>query len=91
MWIRSQDKELLINVEGLQIVTGIESIKLQCQINASANNAAIMGFNKAWYYIGLYNNKTRALDVLNNIEDIMIQCDGKVNDYDFKCYDMPKE
>ena len=70
MWIRSQDKETLMDLNGFTLYTGIEQIKLQCRRIVNDNlNTAIMGKNEGvWYYLGTYETKERALEVLSDIQ-----------------------
>jgi len=70
MWIRSQDKETLMDSNGFTLYEGIEQIKLQCRRIVNDNlNTAIMGKNSGtWYYLGTYHTKERALEVLNDIQ-----------------------
>ena len=74
MWIRSQDKEILMDSNGFTLYTGIEQIKLQCRRIVNDNlNTAIMGKNSgAWYYLGTYKTKERALEILNQIQKEII-------------------
>jgi len=70
MWIRSQDKGTLMVSNGFTLYTGIEQIKLQCRRIVNDNlNTAIMGKNEGvWYYLGTYETKENALEVLNDIQ-----------------------
>ena len=74
MWIRSQDEETLMDSNGFTLYEGIEQIKLQCRRIVNDNlNTAIMGKNSgAWYYLGTYKTKERALEVLNDIQKEII-------------------
>lgn len=73
MWVRSQDKELLMECTGFNLVTGISQIELQCRINCTDNlNSAIMGKSgNTLYYLGIYGTKTEAVKLLDYIQDKM--------------------
>lgn len=83
LWIRSQDKTNLIRVEHL----------------ALTNNKTITGMSTNWDYdLGTYTTKERALEVLDEIQNILkpkiiYNCNGTINQlYDYtKVYEMPQE
>jgi len=52
MWIRSQDKETLIDCSGFKLYTGISQIELQCKINCKDNlNSVIIAKRMKVFYI----------------------------------------
>jgi len=74
MWVRSQDKETLIDCSGFMLFTGISQIESNCMINCRDNlNSAIMGKSgNALYYLGIYPTKERALEELYYIEQSVV-------------------
>jgi hypothetical protein len=72
MWIRSQNKNKLINVNYVGLYNDIGD-NVPCQM---------YGDNT---YIGEYINPKRCIEILDDIQEKMFNCD---NNY---TYDMPKE
>ena len=77
LWIRSQDKSCLVNVKAV--------IMLNKEIRGYYNE------NPNWF-LGKYNNEERALEVLDEIQNIL------KHEWDYKdkfsmcrIYEMPKE
>ena len=73
LWIRSQDKMVLTRNVGLRIVIEQEGASIIDETND--------------YILGMYNTEKRALEILNEIQNILI---------DYKnmsrvVYEMPKE
>lgn len=81
MWIRSQNKSSLRNYNGLFIDQTNKKV-----ICGDANDNG-----ESWFTIGEYSSEEKALEVLNNIQDVMIVNSGKVNDTKINCYEMPEE
>lgn len=71
LWIRSQDKEILLNIKGIQY----QNCKLVENETVEAN--ILIGFYN--YYdneiLGEYETKERALEVLDEIQDELIGSD----------------
>ena len=84
MWIRSQNKETLVNADKLLI----DEKHNKYTINFDT-------FTDSWYVLGTYKSKERALEVLDEAQEKIISFEfGKAN----KClissevvYQMPKE
>lgn len=77
LWIRSQNKELLVKVSDLYVVKGVECKNLEDGYDIENGD----------FRFGRYRTKERALEVLDEIEkyinsDIMMNLD---------VYEMPKE
>jgi hypothetical protein len=77
LWIRSQDKQYLIQVDYL--CTG-----------GTYDNEVITNKNDISYSLGTYRTKERALEVLDEIE-IQNYIIGKLLHNDGNVYEMPKE
>ena len=80
LWIRSQDKMDIMKVESLHIdeIPTFNDVNIICYTSG----------NK-YSNIGHYKNKKRALEVLDEIEDLMASlCDS---DLKIIRYEMPKE
>lgn len=87
LWIRSQDKERLCQVNGIYW-------------DFQQQRHHITGFNNNdYYWLGVYKTKARALEVLDEIQDLLM---GKVHEHHInkfdiyngdekKVYQMPKE
>lgn len=91
MWIRSQDKEILIKVDNIRIKHEYEQKKVND--NYGRTCAYINGKYRCSYiysdstWLGEYETKERALEILDEIEkyinsDVMMNLD---------VYEMPKE
>lgn len=67
LWIRSQDREKLLKVDGLQY----QNCKLEENVSVETN--AILGFYGSFEndILGEYKTKERALEVLNEIQNIL--------------------
>ena len=76
LWIRNQDRENLVKVELLEIKRGKD-----CMI--------ITIFQNKVAHLGIYKTKERALEVLDEIQDLM----RSLSNSDLKIiqYEMPKE
>lgn len=59
LWIRSQDKDILVKVDSLLIDDNNNDIYTQCWV----------GVNLETYTLGKYKSKERALEVLDEIQD----------------------
>ena len=59
LWIRSQDKDILLKVDSLLIDDNNNDIYTQCWV----------GVNLETYTLGKYKTKERALEVLNEIQE----------------------
>lgn len=79
MWIRSQDKLSLRNYNGVFIDQTNRKV-----ICGDANECS-----ESWFFIGTYSSEERALEVLNNIQEVMM-CE-KALYVEKKCYEMPEE
>ena len=81
LWIRSQDKEILIKVDRI----GIEEFE---------NGYGIVTYErigtKNEFGLGLYTTKERALEVLDEIQRHLVVINDK-NDDMFYIYEMPNE
>ena len=80
LWVRSQDKMDIMKVESLHIdeIPTFDDVNIICY--ASGNK---------YSNIGNYKNKKRALEVLDEIEDLMRSlCDSNLK---MIRYEMPKE
>ena len=79
LWIRSQDRKCLIKTDILEY-------------ELDANNKAIIKGSTdmdSWYHtLGKYKNKTRALEVLDEIQRHLVVINDK-NDNLFYVYEMP--
>jgi hypothetical protein len=73
LWVRSQDKEILLKVNELEIEA----------------NMIIAFDNSKYQCLGTYKTKERALEVLDEIQDLM----RSLSDSDLKIiqYEMPQE
>jgi hypothetical protein len=71
MWIQSQNEEMLMDFSGFIMFEGIEQVKLQCRRIVKDNkNTVIMGKSEGTlHYIGVYETKERALEVLKYIRE----------------------
>lgn len=67
LWIRSQDREKLLKVDGLQY----QNCKLEENVSVETNT--ILGFYDSFEndILGEYKTKERALEVLNEIQNIL--------------------
>lgn len=78
LWIRSQDKERLFKIDKL----GIQEAK---------DNFLVVLYTDydEWWRLGIYATKERALEILDEIQDLM----SSLTDSDLKIiqYDMPSE
>lgn len=86
LWIKSQDKELLVNAKGFELQQHYKDSP--CQIFAVWNN----NYN----CVGTYKTKERALEVLDEIQNAILgilytgfACLSKVTNC--LVYEMPKE
>lgn len=100
LWIRSQDKESLIKANNIYIICN-------CPEMPSTSSYSLYNYNKlkeSWFgdFLGKYKTKERALEVLDDIEDKLINCtfakkqNGLGETLDFMpnsiyVYTMPKE
>lgn len=76
LWVRSQDKERLCKVNNLFI----KNFSICCSCNDENND---------YDYLGVYSTKERALEVLDEIQDLMISLSN--SDLKIIQYKMPKE
>lgn len=95
LWIRSQDKTILIKVNSILIDDEQNSIYTNEQIGSS----------QLTYTLGTYKSKERALEVLDDINDLLNTDINMNTDYQhadiiiksciasnmYKCYQMPEE
>lgn len=67
LWIRSQDREKLLKVDGLQY----QNCKLEENVSVETN--AILGFYGSFEndILGEYKTKERALEILDEIQNIL--------------------
>ena len=77
LWIRSQDKERLFKINGIYL----ESEK---------DKHYIMGFSDDYCWVGHYKTKERALEVLDEIQEILNTFEPK-NMARMIVYEMPEE
>ena len=77
MWIRSQNKELLI----------------KCNDIAIENNQIIGYFDKETEYenLGTYKSKERAIEVLDEIQELISNLSGRDSYQYYPIYQMPEE
>ena len=61
LWIRSQDKDILLKVDSLLIDDNNNDIYTQCWV----------GVNLETYTLGKYKTKERALEVLDEIQKLL--------------------
>lgn len=84
LWIRSQDKEMLVNSNGFQLQQHYEDSP--CQIFAVWNNN--------YMCVGAYKTKERALEILDEIQKFMGPKDRKAEykeiDLVLKTYMIPR-
>lgn len=86
MWIRSQDKEELVNVQRLSVID-----KRVVAVNSEKDGD--------YTYLGKYESKERTLKVLDNIQQQIISATSSDNIYDDGqtinhyevVFEMPKE
>ena len=71
LWIRSQDKEKLLKINGIQY----QNCKLVENETVEAN--ILIGFYSSYEneILGEYNTKERAIEILNEIQDELISSD----------------
>lgn len=62
LWIRSQDKDILVKVDSLLIDDNNNDIYTQCWV----------GVNLETYTLGKYKTKERALEVLDEIQENIV-------------------
>ena len=85
IWIRSQNKQVLINVNGYVTYTRETRIgerKYVYEINASSREHAA--------HLSTYTTEERALQVLDSIQQF-IACNGEMNGCKFNVFEMPAE
>ncbi len=63
LWIRSQDKDILVKVDSLLIDDNNNDIYTQCWV----------GVNLETYTLGKYKSKERALEVLDEIQEKILK------------------
>ena len=80
LWIRSQDKDILVKVDSLLIDDNNNDIYTQCWV----------GVNLETYTLGKYKSKERALEVLDEIQHRLITLSDSMN-RQLYVYEMPKE
>lgn len=79
LWIRSQDKTTLIKIDRIDIDD--RSI-IVWQNNYSCDEI----------YMGTYSSKEKALEVLDEIQELILKLDKRITHYELDCvYEMPKE
>lgn len=83
LWIRSQDKDILIKVDNLEL----DDERNDIYTHNCINNMQMT------YTIGRYKTKERALEVLDEIQRLMIASlvDKNLDGYGVVIYEMPKE
>lgn len=71
LWVRSQDKEVLLNIKGIQY----QNCKLVENETVEAN--ILIGFYNCYdnEILGEYETKERALEILDEIQDELIGSD----------------
>ena len=57
MWLRSQNKEMLINANNIRIISDSHSYDIICDF-----------YDGEYYYLGEYSTKEKALKVMNIIQ-----------------------
>ena len=57
MWLRSQNKEMLINANNIRIISDSHSYDIICDF-----------YDGEYYYLGEYSTKEKALKVMNMIQ-----------------------
>jgi len=86
LWIRSQDKDILVKVDSLLIDDNNNDIYTQCWV----------GVNLETYTLGKYKTKERALEILDEIQEKILRI-GEVSLMvnplliEECVYEMPKE
>ena len=87
LWVRSQDKmKMLLNPKLAIIISGDAKNGYSFDIyDTSAYNQEV---NLRYGYLGTYDTKERALEVLDEIQNYII---GKLLHNDGNVYEMPKE
>ena len=58
MWLRSQNKEMLINANNIRIISDSHSYDIICDF-----------YDGEYYYLGEYSTKEKALKVMNMIQN----------------------
>ena len=88
LWIRSQDKELLVNSKGFELQQHYENSP--CQIFAVWNNN--------YMCVGTYKTKERALEILDEIQNMLNSVVIKqtsnslsINSKEIVVYEMPEK
>ena len=95
LWIRSQDRKILVKCNEIALTTDSEDIK-------TIRGYKIVGYfdkNTEYEELGFYTNKERALEVLGEIEKkivllgLGVAFNSPMIDVDnpFNVYEMPKE
>lgn len=75
MWIRSQDKRRLINVNEVWIIEHNEKYEIQ-----GVNNTIAF---KNGYILGVYETKERALEILNEIQKHLMECTERMVNFNY--------
>ena len=70
MWIRSQDKKILANVNEIWVVSG----------NIRGNNTSTAD---SFLNLGDYKIEERAIEVLNDIQDQLTKCNERIVNFNY--------
>ena len=81
LWIRSQDKDILVKVDSLLIDDNNNDIYTQCWV----------GVNLETYTLGKYKTKERALEILDEIQQLIVEYYQSLDYKIVPIYEMPKE
>lgn len=90
MWIRTQDKLCLMRVDALPIINHDEGERIW----------SIIGIGKFQYKLGTYESESRAIEVLDDIQEYMIKSaiakvvNGEKEDFivnPISIYEMPEK
>ena len=86
MWVRSQNKEMLINANNIRIISDSRSYDIICDF-----------YDGEYYYLGEYSTKEKALKVMDMIQKYIVLGSLKYpNDNDIQwlrsyVFQMPKD
>lgn len=97
LWIRSQDKTVLTKANSLWVSDNQIWMEVPFYENHKKIGLTVAGHN---HRLAFYKSKDRALEVLDDIQDVMlneVKCENHLTDINYKCcngiilYQMPKE
>lgn len=88
LWIRSQDKEILTKINKS---LDIEEIRKDVNYLKDYKDNRYL-IESEDYILGTYQTKERALEVLDEIQELILKLDKRITHYELDCvYEMPKE